>query len=92
MTQATITFHMPAHRDTALKLQTELRPAEDAYDRYIGEYMSFLESEGRDAGYAVQRDQRDDTGVYSIDAASHDDKTAAHSWLETQPDIWNWIP
>lgn len=37
--------------------------------------------------------RRQDFGpVFSIDESSHADKLAAHAWLESQPDIWNWMP
>lgn len=92
MSLANITFHMPVHRETAIKLQTEPREAEAAYDRYIGEYMAFLSAEAAKADLVVNADQQDFGVLFSIDASSHDTKQQAHAWLESQPDIWNWIP
>ena len=90
--KATITFHLPQHRETALKIEHNQRVAAEAYDGNISAYLRFLEQEATKSGYALTWNSQEGTSVYSIDAASHDLKTAAHDWLDTQPDIWNWIP
>jgi hypothetical protein len=92
MDRAIITFHLPTHREVALKMQIDKREAELAYDRAIGDYMRFLEEEGRKAGFRIQTDQRDFGPVYGIEGRDHDEEKAAHDWLDSQPDIWNWLP
>jgi hypothetical protein len=92
MAKATITLHLPAYRERALLLQSDPREAEPAYDDNIGDYLRYLQAEATKAGYALGTDESDLGPAYSIDAASHDDKKAAHDWLDTLPDIWNWIP
>lgn len=91
MTDATITVHLKAYRERALMLQPERREAELAYDANIRDYIHYLSDEAAKAGYALGTDHGDST-AYSIDAATHDAKTAAHDWMATLPDIWNWIP
>lgn len=88
----TIVFHLPVHRQTALKLADPGVTARQAYDRNIGGYIEFLRGEGQRAGFGVASDQRDDGPAFSIDEDDHRQKKAAHDWLETQPDIWNWMP
>lgn len=89
---ATIRFHMPAHREIALKLQTDQRVAEDAYDHWIGSYMKFLSETASRADLRITTDQQDNGVLFSVEAPDHEAKKAAHRWLESQPDIWNWIP
>jgi hypothetical protein len=89
---ATIVLHLPVHRATALKLQPREPDAARAYDRNIAGYIDFLQAEAQRAGYAVSTDQDDFGPVFSIEEDSHDSKLDAHGWLETQPDIWNWLP
>ncbi len=92
MTQATITLHLPAYRERALQLQSDRHEAVPAYDQQIADYVRFLDEEAGKAGYVLATDEADGGGAYSIDAPSHDAKKAAHDWLDTQPDIWNWMP
>ncbi len=92
MTQATIIIHLPGHRERALQLQTDLFEAEPAYDANIGAYLKFLKDEAAQAGYTLETDNSPLDAAYSIDAQDHDRKKAAHDWLATQPDLWNWIP
>ncbi|GAC1624472.1 MAG: hypothetical protein NVS9B10_10530 [Nevskia sp.] len=87
-----ITLHLPSYRSRALSLQAPGREAEAAYDAHIGRYVAYLEDEARKAGHVVSTDRRDDGPAYSIEAADHAQKTAAHDWLAALPDIWNWIP
>jgi hypothetical protein len=89
---ATITLHLPGYRARSLKMQTDHREAELAYDRQIGAFVEFLQREGARAGIRVDTDQRDHDAVFTIDAADRDRKKAAHDWLDQQPDIWNWMP
>ena len=90
--KATITFHLPQHRETALKIENNKREAVEAYDANLSTYLRFLEAEADKNGYVLTSNTQEGPSVYSIDAANHDLKTAAHDWLDTQPDIWNWIP
>lgn len=90
--KATITFHLPQHRETALRIENNQRVAAQAYDDNISAYLRFLEDEAGKSGYLLTSDTQEGSSVYSIEAANHDLKTAAHDWLDTQPDIWNWIP
>ncbi len=90
--RATITFHLPQHREVALTIEHHQRVAVEAYDDNISAYLRFLEGEARKVGYELNSTAADGASVYSIDAATHDLKIAAHDWLDTQPDIWNWIP
>ncbi|WP_295683517.1 hypothetical protein [uncultured Nevskia sp.] len=91
MTDVTITLHLNAYRERALSLQPERREAEEAYDANYRDYVNYLTDEAAKAGYALSTDHGDST-AYSIHAPSHDTKQAAHDWLATLPDIWNWIP
>ncbi|MDM4772219.1 hypothetical protein [Solimonas sp. SE-A11] len=88
----TIVVHLPAHRAMALKLQPQEPDAAAAYDQNIVGYMQFLKDQAQRAGHAVTADQQDFGPIFSIDESSHADKLAAHAWLESQPDIWNWMP
>lgn len=88
----TIVVHLPAHRATVLKLQPQEADAAAAYDQNIGGYIQFLKHEAQRAGHALIADQQDFGPVFSIDESSHANKLAAHTWLESQPDIWNWMP
>jgi hypothetical protein len=92
MERATVTFHLPCHRRTALKMQHDKREAETAYDANIGAYLRFLQEEGRKQGFTIATDQQEVDAVYAIEERDHAAKKAAHDWLETQPDIWNWLP
>lgn len=92
MSLATITLHLPGYRERSLKMQTDRREAEIAYDHQIGAYLQFLQREGERADIRIDSDQRDLDPVYTIDAADRERKKAAHDWLEQQPDIWNWMP
>lgn len=92
MASATIIFHLPQHKRTALKLQERTLEAEQTYDANIGAYMAFLQQEAAKAGFKLVTDNQDLPAVYAIDERDHGSKKAAHDWLETQPDIWNWIP
>lgn len=92
MDRAIITFHMPTHRQTALKLQGNTLDAEYAYDGSIGDYLRFLEQEAAKAGIRIRTDQQAYGPVFTIEGRNHDEDKAAHAWLEGQPDIWNWIP
>ncbi|MGB1559894.1 MAG: hypothetical protein ACPHN2_00200 [Sinimarinibacterium flocculans] len=90
--RTTVVINLPAHRRRALELVNEGLTAEQAYDKNIAGYIAFLKREGDDAGYAVQTHQDDQVSVFRIDERSHDEKKAAHAWLESLPDIWNWMP
>lgn len=92
MANANIIIHLPSHRRTALKIESETREAQDAYDSNIGDYVRFLQAEADKAGFVVSTDQSDVDAVFSIEESDHAQKKAAHDWLETQPDLWNWIP
>lgn len=92
MAPATITLHLPAYRARALLLASEPREAEAAYDANVGGYLRYLAKEAQATGYAFKTDDSDYGPAYSIDAADHAAKTAAHDWLDTLPDIWNWMP
>lgn len=92
MAKTTITLHLPSYRERALQLQTDAREAAEAYDGNIGAYVEFLKGEATPAGFVVATDTRDDGPAFSITEADHEQKKAAHEWLETQPDLWNWIP
>ena len=91
---ATIVLHLPSYRRRALELtgERERRAAEQAYDANIGGYVDFLQQQARAAGFAVSTDQDDRDAAFSINERSRDDKKAAHDWLQSQPDIWNWMP
>lgn len=92
MARATITIHLPSHRRKSLKLQEPHPDAAEAYDANIGAYIRYLQDEAQRAGFTVDTDQRDLDQVYSIDEDDHESKKAAHDWLHSLPDIWNWIP
>ena len=90
--RATIVINLPAHRRRALELVNEGLVAEQAYDKSIGGYIDFLRQQADDVGYIVQTSQDDQQAVFRLDETSHQDKKAAHDWLESLPDIWNWMP
>lgn len=92
MGKTRITVHLPAHRRAALHIERDTSDAAQAYDQYIGEYLQFLRDEAERAGYALGSDHQDNGGIFTIDEIDHAGKKAAHDWLHTQPDIWNWIP
>ncbi len=91
MTDVTITLHLRAYRERALMLQPERREAELAYDANIHDYVKYLSDEAAKPGYVLTTDHGT-SAAYSIQAPTHDAKKAAHDWLDTLPDIWNWIP
>lgn len=91
MPTATITIHLPSHRSRALQIEQNTPEAIEAYDANIGDYIQFLKDEAAKQGYAIKADTSDLDAVYAIDS-DHAGKKAAHDWLDTQPDIWNWIP
>lgn len=86
-----IHVHLPAHRRRALELQTDHAEAERAYDTHIGAYLEYLQQEAEKAGYRLSRDTTERDGVFSY-LGDHEGKKAAHDWLQTVPDLWNWIP
>ena len=88
----TITIHLPAHRRVNLASEHDTRAATQAYDQNIGPYLAFLQGEALKAGYVLRTSHLDAGPVLRIDECSHDDKKAAYRWLESQPDIWNWMP
>jgi hypothetical protein len=92
MATATITIHLPAYRQRALRLQSDPHEAEPVYDGNIGDYIRYLKDEATKAGYTLVTDESDQGHAYSMEAGDHDAKKAAHDWLDTLPDIWNWIP
>ncbi|MDB5968450.1 MAG: hypothetical protein JWQ90_900 [Hydrocarboniphaga sp.] len=92
MARATITVHLPSHRSRALQLEQNTAEAIEAYDANIGDYLKFLKDEASRHDYAVKTDNTDFEGVFSINDTDHAGKKTAHDWLETQPDVWNWIP
>lgn len=92
MTHATITIHLPSHRHKSLMTEGETHEAIAAYDGNIGEYIRFLRGEAEKKGLTLKTDEQDLGSAYSISAADHGTKTAAHDWLHEQPDLWNWIP
>lgn len=92
MSHTLITIHLPAHRRTTLKIERETAEASAAYDGQIHAYIAFLEAEAVKAGLRLDTDERDWGPTFSIAETDHDAKIAAHDWLNTQPDFWNWIP
>lgn len=92
MALATITIHLPSHRSRALQLEQNTPEAIEAYDANIGAYVKFLKEEAAKQDYVVTTDHSELEGVFAIHETDHAAKKAAHDWLETQPDIWNWIP
>lgn len=92
MAITTLVLHLPAHRRRAVQIEKNTADAEQAYDANIGAYLEFLSREAQAAGFALLTDQRDDGPAFSFDEVDGAQKRAAHDWLETQPDIWNWMP
>lgn len=87
----TITIHLPSHRRKSLKVQEASIDAVAAYDGNIGAYIRYLQDEADRAGFRIETDQRELDQVYTIHENGRD-KKAAHDWLHTLPDLWNWIP
>ena len=92
MPRALITIHLPTHRRTALKIERDMPEAAIAYDGQIGAYIDFLRREAERVNLHVDTDERDWGPIFSIAETDHAAKKAAHDWLNTQPDFWNWIP
>lgn len=92
MERAVITMHLPRHKEQALRMQTDQRWADMTYDHNVADYIRWLDEQAQVHGFRVQSDARDVDAVLTIDERSHDDKKAAYAWLQTQPDIWNWLP
>lgn len=86
-----ILIHRPAHRRLALTGRDPLE-AVAAYDRCIGAYLKFLGEEAAKVGYELRQDQHDEEPFFRIDAASRAQQRAIQAWLQSQPDIWNWMP
>ncbi|MCX7178734.1 MAG: hypothetical protein NTX56_08175 [Proteobacteria bacterium] len=86
-----IVIHLMSHRRRALELQSDAREAEVAYDDNISAYIEFLREEAAGAGYSLTADDRDHSTATSYHGDASTQK-AAHDWLHTLPDIWNWIP
>lgn len=91
MSTAEILVHLPAHRRRALELQSDQAEAKRAYDTHIGAYLAYLREEAAKAGYRLESDQQDRDSAFSY-TGDRGGKKAAHDWLETLPDLWNWIP
>lgn len=92
MDRATITIHLPTHRRESLKAYGESpRQVGEVYDGHIGRYMEFVREQARAQGFAVRTDNKEIDPIYTIDETSHDDKKAAHEWLQGLPDLWEWI-
>lgn len=92
MPRAQIIIHLPSHRRTTLQIERDTREAAETYDGQIGAYLEFLKQEARGVGFEVETDERDWGPIFTIDEVDHDAKKAAHDWLNTQPDFWNWLP
>lgn len=91
MEEPQIRLHLPAHRRRTLQLQTDQPAAEAAYDRHIGAYVRYLREEAVAAGYTLEADSQDAPEAFS-DPHGREGTGAAHDWLHTLPDLWNWIP
>ncbi|NKF23692.1 hypothetical protein [Solimonas marina] len=92
MPHTIITVHLPTHRRAALKIENDSAEATIAYDGQIQAYIAFLREEAEKIGMRVEADERDWGPIFSIAETDHASKKAAHDWLNTQPDFWNWIP
>jgi hypothetical protein len=92
MANAIITIHLPSHRSRALQIEQNTAEAVEAYDANIGDYIQFLKDQAAQQHYTLKTDSNEFDAVYAIGNTDHDGKKAAHDWLDTQPDIWNWIP
>jgi hypothetical protein len=92
MAKTTVIIHLPVHRRLSIKHEGDTHEAVAAYDHHIGDYIRFLQAQATKAGFELRTDQHEAEHVFSIEEISHDDKKAAHDWLESEPDLWNWIP
>ncbi len=95
MKLATIRIHLDHHRQRALQIEAGNRDAPAAYDANIGAYLHYLKEQAQQHGFAIVSDGASSSGssaIFEIIEADHASKKAAHDWLESQPDIWNWIP
>lgn len=92
MLHTVITLHAPEHRRRSLTAERDTREAREAYDRNVGAYFEFLRREAVGQGWQLRIDQQDLNALITIDEVDHHQKKAAHAWLITQPDIWNWMP
>lgn len=92
MDRAIITIHLPTHRRQSLAAYGEdPRRVGEVYDDHIGRYVAFLQEKARAEGFELRTDNKDLDPPYTIDERAHDDKKAAHAWLQGVPDLWEWI-
>lgn len=94
MKLATIRIHLHNHRQRALQIEGSDRDAPSVYDANIAAYLQFLKDQAQPLGFAIVSDGANSANgaIFEIIEADHASKKAAHDWLESQPDIWNWIP
>lgn len=86
-----ITIHLSVHRHRALSLQTDHAEAEAAYDRHIPGYLDYLREEATAAGFGLVSSPQDGDEAF-VYHGTESERKAAHEWLHTLPDLWNWIP
>lgn len=92
MTRAIVTVHLPTHRRHSLETYGEdARRVGEVYDENVGEYMRFLGRLARECGFDLRTDNKAVDPVFTIDERDHEAKKAAHRWLETVPDLWEWL-
>lgn len=92
MSRAIITVHRPTHRRHSLATYGEdSRRVGETYDANIGEYLRFLARLGRECEFELRTDSMDVDPAFTIDEHDRDGKKAAHRWLETIPDLWEWL-
>lgn len=91
MPRATVILHEPEHRRRSIALQPSDPLAAPSYEHNARAYFEFLREEAGRSDFEFRTDPTDAKGLVRLEG-SHNEKIAAHRWLNEQPDIWNWIP
>lgn len=87
-----ITVHRNQHRERSLAVQDPGREAEDVYDANITQYFQFLHEQAAQHGYRFVIDAQGGAHDAFSYSGNREQRQAAHDWLHTQPDFWNWLP
>ena len=87
-----VTIHKPEHRRRSLAIERNTADAIDAYDHNVGAYFDFLGVQAGKQGFELRFDAAGGTIPFTIDETDHEQKKSAHAWMESQPNIWDWIP
>ena len=92
MKTATITLHLPIHREQALCQLRDRTIAAQTYALRLPEYLRFLQTQAEIVGVRIVTDDGADADTaFAIDATEAQ-RQSIDEWLQQQPDIWTWAP